>query len=346
MLLLLSMEESAAYRDRVSHLYLKSRCGNKEAYNELESLASPTFHQSREDALVAKGYLGDLLLICNSQLIPRDERRGKELLSELSHLDRGDLTCYHLQHLLGIYYQDCCSGMETESVELFQQAADQGHAMSISTLGYFYDYGTGVRKNKKTAFSLYATAANKGYPVAQCNVGKCYDSGQGCEEDSILAGEWFQKAAEQGYVDALFNMGIFHQIGRGCEVNYVKAVQYFELAALQGDSSAQYNLAWCYHNGKGLSRDDGKAVEWCLLAARQGDCMAAMFLGIAYESGWSVEVNVVEAMRYFRQAEAGKDEQCVAYAAKQILELTDAYKEAVSNALIYLHLVLNDMLKL
>ena len=220
---LMEESESAAFRDRIAELYVKCRCGNKEAYAELESLAaSSSSHLSPEDTLVVKGYLGDLLLISKSQLIPYNESRGKALLSELSVLEGDTLTCKHLYHLLGVYHHDVCN-MMAESIALFQKAADQGHLMSISSLGFFNDYGIGVRANCKKAFSFYMSAAEKGYPIAQCNVGKCYDSGYGCDEDAIQAAMWFQRAAEHGYVDALFNLGVFYQTGRGVRLDLTKS---------------------------------------------------------------------------------------------------------------------------
>lgn len=324
------MEVSNSYRDRILELYKKSRCGNKEAYHELEGLVSSTLHPSPEDELVAKGYLGDLLLICKSTLIPRNERRAKLLLSQLSHIDGGTLTCHHLQLLLAVYYEDCCIGMHTEAMELFQQSADQGHDIAMSTMAYFYDYGKGVRKDTKKAFGMYATSASRGYAVAQCNLGKCYDSGNGCEKSVSLAVEWYEKAANQGFGDALYNMGVFHQSGRvSGEANYEKSVYYFKLAAEQGDAAAQYNLAWCYHHGRGVGEDAQLAVHWCLLSAGSGDAMAAQFLGIAHEHGWGVEIDIVEAMRYYRQAVRDAEKQ-LEYAAQRVDALAADYKEAVS----------------
>jgi TPR repeat protein len=326
------MEESAAYRDRIAQLYLKSRCGKKEAYFELEGLACSTLHPSPEDGLVAKGYLGDLLLICKSQLIPRNERRAKLLLSELLDIDRGTLTCRHLQHLLGVYYLDCCDGKESESVELFQQAADQGLAMSISTLGFCYDKGIGVRLNIKKAFSMYTLAAKKEYSVAQLNLAKCYDVGEGCEKDTAQAMEWFKKAADQGLATAVYSLGILYQYGSGDEANDTEAIRYFELAAEQGYAAAQYALAWYYYHGSGVAKDDNKAVQLCVLSAKQGDANAAQFLGQAHEFGWGVDVNFVEAMRYYRQAiSIGGSTHDTSTSAAQVLALAEAYKEAVSS---------------
>jgi len=326
------MEESSSYRDRVCELYKKCRCGNSEAYRELERLAKYSCHPSHEDGLVVNGYIGDLLLVCQSKQIPQDERRGKELLSGLGSLDPGSVTCPHLQHLLAVYYHDCCDDKEAETIELFRLASEQGHAMSTSTLGFFYDYGDGivVRKDSKKSFSLYMQAALAGYPVAECNVGKCYDSGHGVEEDAASALEWFLKAAEQGYVDALYNVGIFYRIGRGTDKIYKSAAaKYFRLASEQGDASAQYNYGWCFHTGFGVEADSKEAFKWMAAAAEQRDAMACQFLGMAYENGWGVQVNIVESVRYYRKAV--DIDPTLHFATTQLVLLAEAYKEEVWN---------------
>ena len=318
---------------KVGLLYQSSRCGNQEAYSEFESLASSTSHEMPDDALIVRGYLGDLLMRCRTQLVPLNERRAKLLLSEfseLSHDDEDTVTCPHLQHLLAMYYMHCCSDKETEMVTLCEKAAAQGNVFSHNTLGVFYTHGMGTRQNSKKGVEMYTIAATIGCAVSQCNLGKCYQDGEGCEENLTLSLEWFQKSAEHGYVDALYNLGIYYQLGRGVGgVNDAKAAQYFQLAAEQGDAAAQYNLAWCYRDGRGVVRDDQKAVHLCLLSAKQGDPHAAELLGQAYEEGWGVDVNIVEAMRYYQQAASGGDE-LTTYAAARVLTLADSYREAVS----------------
>ena len=55
-------------------------------------------------------------------------------------------------------------------------------------------------------------------------------------------------------------------------------------------------------------------------------------MGLAYEYGRGVDVNIVEAMRYYRLAAAGGGDvpAIVTRAAAKILALKDAYKEEVS----------------
>jgi TPR repeat protein len=274
--------------------------------------------------------MGDLLLLCNSKLIQKNVKKGKKLLKSFSQIEhqRGLITCYHLQHLLAVYFQDCCDDKDIEAYEMFQLAADQGHAMSISTLGYFNDYGTKVvQKNPEKSFALYLQAANKGYPIAQSNVGKCYDTGQGVEKNQVLAAEWFHKSAEQGHVDALYNLGVFYQQGLGVELNFSEGYRYYKLAAIQGDAAAQYNTGWCYHQGIGVERDEESALYWMFQSAEQGDESAPLYLGLAYRHGWGVKANIVESVRYFKRTlKVSPNNE---YSSNQVIKLMGEYKNAV-----------------
>ena len=334
---LLTMEESesAAFRDRIAELYVKCRCEDHEAYAELESLAaSSSSHPSPEDTLVVKGYLGDLLLISKSRMIPYNESRGKALLSGFFDLDRSTLKCKHLQHLLAVYLHDCCTGMKEEAIELFWKAADQGHPHALSTLGFFCEHGEGVRKDFKKALSLYEAAAKIGSPVAQFNIGSSYQNGSCCEENLALAFEWYKKAASQGLAEAHWQVGVFYRFGRGTKENFPEAVKHFTHAANSGHPRALYRLAWCYQNGRGVSQDSALAVRLQLSAAELGDVDAAEFMGQAYESGlWGVKISIIEAMRNYRRAIKSNKKNRVGHdvslSVLKVTTLSERYKAEV-----------------
>ena len=196
------MEESAAYRDGMSTLYVQCRCGDEKAYTTLERIVSTPVSSpstlSQEDHLVAKGYLGDLFTISKSQLIPRDITRAKCLFSEISLLDTDKITCHHLQYLAAIYHLEYGSNDGILHVPLIEKSIEQGNAISMTTLGYCYTNGLGVKKNNYKSFEIDLRAAMTGYPMAQCNLGYRYDKGRGCLEDPALAAEWFKKPPTKG----------------------------------------------------------------------------------------------------------------------------------------------------
>ena len=330
------MEDSTTFRDKVANLYVKCRCSDKEAYEELENLATASFQLSPEDAMVVNGYLGQALLVCKSVLIPYDKSRAKTLMSSISELDGTRVTCPHLLHLLSAYYEEYCSNMERESFLLLKDAADQGHILSLSKAGYCYDFGSGVGKDVKKAFSLYMLAATFAYPVAEYNVGCCHENGDGCNKDDATAVLWYRRAAEQGLKEAQHSLGLCYRFGQGVRENFSEAFKYFKLSAEQGLDSGIYRLAWCYHAGRGVVKDDKKAVQLASIAASRQHALSSQFLGQAYDFAWGVDRNVVECMRHYRQAITLRNDEGTNFSRGKVLSLASEYKEAVSGMLFFL----------
>ena len=331
----LIMDESVTFRDFCFKLFVRCRCGDKEAYNIIENLVACASDFSPEDSAVVKGYLGDLLLMCQTQLIPRNEKRAKELLSHISEYACSNLTCKHVQYLLGVFYLDCCSGMDTEAFKVIRQAANQGHCASLTATGYMYGRGMGTRINPEKACDYYGLAAAQGYPVAQRNMAIRYSCGSGCEKNDALAVEFYKKAADQGFSDAQLDLGVCYCFAWGVDENFVEAARYFKLAAEQGLAEAQFRLGMCYHYGRGVEKDLMEALRLCMLAERQKNASAAQYVGQAYDFGWGVEKNVVEAMRYYRKAVTYRDlkedhERSLNYSADKVKSLYVLYRKAVS----------------
>lgn len=59
--------------------------------------------------------------------------------------------------------------------------------------------------------------------------------------------------------------------------------------AEQGDAEAQYQLGCCYANGLGVEIDMVEAVRWFALAAEQGVALAQHALGNCYYYGYGVD---------------------------------------------------------
>ena len=288
-----------------------------------------TTQENKEDALVVQGYFGDLHLICKSKLIPRDEERGKTNLSALANLDADKVRCRHLQHLLAIYYLECCSGMETEMFELLKKAGELGNTMSTLTLGYLYRAGIGTRKCYEKAFKLYMLDAMKGNPIAQCNIGISYEKGEGVRRNPDEALAWFLKSAEQRYAAGIYSVGVCYLFGRGTKINYTAAVETLRLAVDQGHVEAHNKLAWCYHCGLGVHKDNEVAANLCKFSAMMGNTAAAEFMGRAHEHGWGVKKSIVEAMRFYRQASSG--DITLKFASDKVLSLKSRYIEEVTS---------------
>src|SRR3954451_17890690 len=102
--------------------------------------------------------------------------------------------------LLGEFNQ---LGIETcinnkKAFELYQKAANSGHAIGFNNLGYCYRYGIGIHIDYHKAFELYQKSANLGNPSGMNNLGLCYESGIGTRMDENIAFELYQKSANLG----------------------------------------------------------------------------------------------------------------------------------------------------
>jgi hypothetical protein len=83
-----------------------------------------------------------------------------------------------------------------KAVQLYRQAATQGHAIAQNDLGYMYLVGRGVARDYSEALRLFRQAAAQGEPVAYQNLGVMYEYGHGVDQNIAEAQRWYAKAAE------------------------------------------------------------------------------------------------------------------------------------------------------
>ena len=180
---------------------------------------------------------------------------------------------------------------EMESVQWFQQAAQQGHAEAQYTLAWMYAQGRGVSQDWQQAARLFRRAALKGYAEAQYHLGLMYIQGVGVSPDFTQAAHWFVKAAMQGHVVARqARINLYLQIAeRGDvqaqyllwemstqgETEITQPLQWLEQSAQQGYVKAQYTLAQLYEQGDEVERDFFKATYWYRRAIKQGHFLSA-----------------------------------------------------------------------
>ena len=94
-------------------------------------------------------------------------------------------------------------------------AADHGSIAAKANLAYYYNRGIGCDMDKVKAHQLYEEAAQGGHARVQYIVGCRYLKGEGVAADPRKAQYWLTKAAEQGEADALFNLGVMLLLGEG-----------------------------------------------------------------------------------------------------------------------------------
>jgi len=166
-------------------------------------------------------------------------------------------------------------------VDMFTNAANQGHAVAQYNLGCIYYDGSGVAQDYKKSARWIRKAADQGDAGAQISLGNRYYNGQGVAQDMKEAVKWYCKAADQDYVRAQFNLKNMYSDGKGVTQDYKEAVEWDRIAAVK----AQFNLGNIYMQGIGVAQDIPKGVQWIREAADQGFAEAQCLLGEIYLFG-------------------------------------------------------------
>lgn len=110
-------------------------------------------------------------------------------------------------------------------------------------------YGVGIK--------MYKKAAKGDYPPALFNLGYCYEKGSGVKKDRKRAYKLYNRAAAFGDEDAALRLGIVNM----SKTDKSEGIAVFRERAEQGDLCAKYNLAVCYERGDGVDPDYNKAVS-------------------------------------------------------------------------------------
>ena len=147
------------------------------------------------------------------------------------------------------YTVDACRA-QTERVECYQAAAEQGNARAQYELAQLYSNGEGVPKDNAMALRWVRAAAERGYPRAQYELGRMYSSGDGVSKDDAKAEEWLHAAG----VEAQFLLGVDYAVGSGVPEDDEEAVRWYRVAAEGDYAPAQFRLGFMYAYGEGCSK--------------------------------------------------------------------------------------------
>lgn len=162
-----------------------------------------------------------------------------------------------------------------------------------------------VGTNRAEALQLYQRAAEAGHAEAMSALGY-YLLQDGRNEE---AAGWYRKASEAGNLGAMAVYGALLREGKGVGKNDVEAARWWRKAAESGDSGAMLNLGWAYQNGVGVTRDASAALDWYRRAAAAGEPLAMFNLGNAFENGQlGLQINMTEAVTWYRKAAAAGDD--------------------------------------
>jgi uncharacterized protein len=162
--------------------------------------------------------------------IPRDEARGRELLTQAA--------------VLGV------------------PAAQ--HDLALLLLG------TGQPADAAEAVRLLDLAAKADLAEAQHALAVLLTEGRGAPADLPRAAELLRKAAAVFHEPSEIALAIMMFNGQGIEKDEIGAADLFTRAALRGNAIAQNRLARIFASGRGRTRDGVEAAAWHLVATAQG----------------------------------------------------------------------------
>lgn len=220
-----------------------------------------------------------------------------------------------------------------------------GDSVAQFTIGECYDNGTrGLEMNKRKAFDYFLSAAEQGHAMAQSNVGFMYYRGEVVPKDNKSALKWCLASSEQNCRIATNNLGIIYLKGTDDDPpNPTKAMQQFQSAGLavshahigvmymRGDLGYADHVAAAAHCDYSLSKnpdcplalltygrlhargwpgslkDPLTAFSYVSRAAEQFNFVPSFqILAEYHERGTGTDVNMVEAIKWYTKgAEAG-----------------------------------------
>lgn len=205
-------------------------------------------------------------------------------------------------------------------------AAENGHHLSMLSVGYNYLRGEGVQKNPSEAFSWLKKFVEletsedptqlNGFYQASYEIGTSYFNGdEVIEEDKEKAISIFKIAANNGWSKAQYALGMLLKFGEHIEQDSKEAVKWLTKAAQQGHERAQYLLGLMYEKGEGIPKNYKKAMEYYELAMSQGNAGATNAIGLLYQNGTGVIKDSKKAFEYFVKAAELGDLSCQIYIA-------------------------------
>jgi hypothetical protein len=154
---------------------------------------------------------------------------------------------------------------DLKGTDLGMQFVDMSDAMRVIVQEAVEQAGSTYEERKvrgeEIKFKRCRESAEKGDAKAQCDLGWCYQLGEGVKKDKAETIKWFRKSAEQGYARAQYSLGmIYCDYGQGKDT--VEAVKLFRASAEQGDKNGLEMLAKCYDFGWGVPVDKVEAAKW------------------------------------------------------------------------------------
>lgn len=197
------------------------------------------------------------------------------------------------------------------------------------TLGVYYDYGIGIKRDSKSAVAIYTQCLDSASEyisgLAKCCLGICYYHGAGVQKDISKALALFESSTEgmmtTYYIraindrdaDSIFMLSLLYRYGLEnifhFRPNYRRAFEFCKEAyELSNYEKYQKQLAEMYFFGIGVKRDLQKAYN---LYLEDGDDESKQILGEYYYYGCNVTIDYCIAIKYFSLGARNKNSRAI-----------------------------------
>ena len=135
---------------------------------------------------------------------------------------------------------------EEEVIKRLQKRVELNDTQAITTMGFYYSQGMdGLPKDHTKAFELWEHAAELGHADAYFNIGCAYATGRGVEKDRKKAQQCMGLGAIRGDATARHSLGVFEWNAD----NGGRAINHFIIAVRGGSSQSLKQIQDFYSEG-------------------------------------------------------------------------------------------------
>lgn len=203
-----------------------------------------------------------------------DKKSADELLKKLRKKAKTPEGCYEYGNALISYRPE----KYNLGMKMIKKAAKGDYPAALFNLGYCYEKGSGVKKDRKKAHKLYHRAALLGDEDAALRLGIVNIQSNDKAEGVAV----FRERAEKGDLCAKYNLGVCYERGDGVETDYKKAVAlYYECISLAAAQRRLFSLACDCIEPVEITAETYKTDRFTVVACRNYDgALSLMMSGL------------------------------------------------------------------
>jgi len=180
---------------------------------------------------------------------------------------------------------------------------------------FMFQYSRALFKAGKAeeAESWALKSAQKDYPMGQFLLARAYSNFDYTNGVSSVAEKWYKSAANKGLIIAQLSLGIYAEKDflnfsndKSPDIKFTtslinSSLEWYHKAADQGSIDAALSLSRIYGDDRYGTNivDKNKSFKWAMEAATEHDVEAQYILGTKYQDGQGVDINRVEAMKWY-----------------------------------------------